>query len=173
MFRFLAPAIALLTLAGVALADDADPTAPVQKILQISQGMFKDSDPAADDYFSDKWMPQLFSSAFVTIARKGFAKAQANDEPFIDYDPVIGGQDGCQPKDLTITNTGQKDGAADVVARFRATYCFEGSDNAFTETHFKVVQENGQARIDDIVNIVPEGDPISLRETMNSYFTAQ
>lgn len=173
MKRFLVAAFAFLTLAGASLADDADPIAPVQKIMEISQGMFKESDPSTDDYFSDKWLPQLFSSAFVTIARKGFAKAQENDEPFIDYDPVIGGQDGCQPKDISITNAGQKDGVTDVVARFRATYCFDGSDNAFTETHFKVIQENGQARIDDIVNIVPDGDPISLREAMRNYFNAQ
>jgi hypothetical protein len=33
--------------------------------------------------------------------------------------------------------------------------------------------ENGVAKIDDIVNIIPDGDPVSLRDTMNGYFTAQ
>lgn len=164
---------AFLLLAGLAHAENADPTAPVQKIMQISQGVWKENDPAEDDYFSDKWLPQLFSSAFVAIAKKGFAKAEENNEPFIDYDPVLGGQDGCAPKDLTITNAGPKDGGFDVVAKFRAVYCFDGADSRFSETHFKVVMENGAARIDDIINIVPDGDPISLRETMNGYFSAQ
>jgi hypothetical protein len=171
--RFLAVLAAFFALAVPALADDADPVAPVEKIMQISQGMFKETDPSGDDYFSDKWMPQLFSQAFADIARKGFAKAKENDEPFIDYDPVLGGQDGCQPKDLTISNAGPKDGAFDVVAKFRALYCFDGSDNSFSETHFKVVMENGVAKIDDIVNIIPDADPISLRDVMKSYFSAQ
>ena len=171
--RVLASFLAFLALVSPVLADDADPTAPVQKIMQISQGVWKQDNPEQDDYFSDKWMPQLFSSAFVTIAKKGFAKAQANDEPFIDYDPVLGGQDGCAPKDLTITNAGPKDGGFDVVAKFHAFYCFDNADNRFSETHFKVVMENGAPKIDDIVNIIPDGDPVSLRDTMNGYFTAQ
>ena len=171
--RALAPLLGFLAFAVPALADDADPTAPVQKIMQISQSVWKEDNPDQEDYFSDKWMPQLFSSPFVTIAKKGFAKAQENNEPFIDYDPVLGGQDGCAPKDLTVTNAGPKDGGFDVVAKFRAFYCFDGNDNRFSETHFKVVMENGAAKIDDIVNIVPDGDPVSLRDTMNGYFTAQ
>ncbi len=135
------------------------PTAPVQKIMQISQSNLSGDDSNQDDYFSAKWMPKLFSSAFVTIAKKGFAKAEANNEPFIDYDPVLGGQDGCAPKDLTITNAGPKDNGFDVVAKFHAFYCFDNADNRFSETHFKVVMENGVAKIDDIVNIVPDGDP--------------
>lgn len=171
--RALAPFLAFLAFAVPALADDADPTAPVQKIMQISQSNLSGDDSNQDDYFSEKWMPQLFSSAFVTIAKKGFAKAEANNEPFIDYDPVLGGQDGCAPKDLTITNAGPKDGGFDIVAKFHAFYCFDNADNRFSETHFKVVMENGAAKIDDIVNIIPDGDPVSLRDTMNGYFTAQ
>ena len=160
-----------LALGGVANADDAaDPAAPVKQIIAISQDIFKADAPAKDDYFSDKWLTVLFSSALAKQAKEGFAKAQANDEPFIDYDPVLGGQDGCQPKDVSITDAGIKDGVSDVVARFRASYCFDGSDNAFTETHFKVIVENGKAVIDDIVNTVPDGDPISLRDVMKSYF---
>lgn len=174
MKRILLTVAALFALSALARAEDAaDPTAPVQKIMQISQGMLKDTDGQAEDYFSDKWMPQLFSSSFVAIARKGFTKAQENDEPFIDYDPVLGGQDGCPPKDLTVTNAGQKDGAYDVVAKFRGFYCFDGTDNRFSETHFKVVMENGVPKVDDIVNILPDADPVSLRDVMNSYFTAQ
>ncbi|MET3612261.1 hypothetical protein ABID16_000566 [Rhizobium aquaticum] len=171
--RALSSFLAFLALALPALAADADPVAPVQKIMEISQSTLSGNDSTQDDYFSDKWMPQLFSSAFVAIAKKGFAKAQANDEPFIDYDPVLGGQDGCAPKDLTITNAGPKDGGFDVIAKFHAFYCFDNADNRFSETHFKVVIENGAAKIDDIVNIVPDGDPVSLRDTMNGYFTAQ
>lgn len=155
------------------LVDDFDLIVFVQKIMQISQSNLSGDDFSQDDYFFEKWMLKLFSFVFVMIVKKGFVKVEVNNEFFIDYDLVLGGQDGCVLKDFMIINVGLKDGGYDIVVKFYVFYCFDNVDNCFSEMYFKVVMENGVVKIDDIVNIVLDGDLVLLCDIMNGYFFVQ
>lgn len=155
-------------------AGTVDPLAPVKAVISIvekNDSAQDDSDADYVDYLSGVPLHENFSVAFAAIAEKGEAQAEQDDQPFVDYEPVLGGQDSCPMKDLSLTNDGEKDGVYTIVAKFKASYCFtDGGSNAVSETDFKVIAQDGKPVIDDIINIVPDSEPLSLKDVMKSYF---
>lgn len=135
----------------------------------------EDSDIPYIDYLSDEWLDRDFSAGIAKLYREGSKTAAEKDEPFIDYEPVIGAQDFCPLKDVDVKLAGEKDGVYDVVASFKAESCF-GDDNdsqAVTNTHFRVIEENGKPVIDDIVVKRGDEEQDSFRKIMQDYLAQQ
>lgn len=175
MFRKISLTLcALLFCSASALAATTDPMVPVKAVVKMAEASFNENaevDPEAADYLSQKALKENFSAAFIDEFERGLKKAQENDEPFIDYDPVSGGQDSCPLKDVTYSAPVEKDGAYDITIHFKSIYCFgdEFADEV-DQTRFHVIIENGKPLIDDIINIFPDTDPISVRQVMDDYF---
>ncbi|WP_411035801.1 hypothetical protein [Shinella sp. BYT-45] len=151
-------ALAALALVLPVCAEAADFKAPVSEIMSAAAANWQDTGPNGEappnvDYFSEDFLKRLYSRDFVARYREA-AKYPAYDDggsPF-DYDPVIGGQDGCALKDVTITEGRPADGAEDVTVTFDNSHCF-GERAAGWEPErlvFKLVEEDGRAVIDDI-----------------------
>lgn len=171
MSRFGLVALAVLFPVAVHAADFK---APVTEIMSAAtnnwQDMGTDSDTPPDyvDYFSDDFLKRLYSKDFVTKYRAA-AKFPAYDDggsPF-DYDPIIGGQDGCALKDVKTTEGQPANGAEDVTVTFDNSHCFgERAPDWKPETLvFKMIEEDGQAVIDDIQRPSFE-DGASLKKEM-------
>ncbi|MCO6186357.1 hypothetical protein [Rhizobium sp. L1K21] len=174
MFEKILSAFAILLIcSGNAFAVDADPMVPVKTVVNIAEKTFDENaekDPSAGDYLTSKVLKANFSSAFVDAFERGSKRAEENDEPFIDYDPVSGGQDSCPLKDVTYSAPVEKDGAYEITIHFKSIYCFghEFADEV-DQTRFRVVIENGKPLIDDITNVFPDTDPISVRQVMGDF----
>jgi hypothetical protein len=156
MSRFGFVALALLLPVSVQAADFK---APVAEILSAAttnwQDMGTDTDtpPPYTDYFSEDFLKRLYSKDFVAKYREA-AKYPAYEDggsPF-DYDPIIGGQDGCALKDVTTTEGQPAAGAEDVTVTFDNSHCFgeRTSDWQPEKLVFKLIEEDGRAVIDDI-----------------------
>lgn len=150
--------VALALLLPVA-AQAADYKAPVAEIMAAAttnwQDMGADTDtpPPYTDYFSDDFLKRLYSKDFAAKYKEA-AKYPAYDDggsPF-DYDPIIGGQDGCALKDVTTTEGQPANGAEDVTVTFDNSHCFgeRGADWQPEKLVFKLIEEDGRAVIDDI-----------------------
>lgn len=150
--------VALVLLLPVS-AEAADYKAPVSEIMSAAttnwQDMGTDSDtpPPYTDYFSEDFLTRLYSKDFVAKYKEG-AKYPAYDDggsPF-DYDPIIGGQDGCALKDITVTEGQPAGGAEDVTVTFDNSHCFgeRAADWEPEKLLFKVIDEDGRAVINDI-----------------------
>lgn len=150
--------VALALLLPVA-AQAADYKAPVAEIMAAAttnwQDMGTDTDtpPPYTDYFSDDFLKRLYSKDFAAKYKEA-AKYPAYDDggsPF-DYDPIIGGQDGCALKDVTTTEGQPANGAEDVTVTFDNSHCFgeRGADWQPEKLVFKLIEEDGRAVIDDI-----------------------
>ena len=150
--------VALALLLPVA-AQAADYKAPVAEIMAAAttnwQDMGADTDtpPPYTDYFSDDFLKRLYSKDFAAKYKEA-AKYPAYDDggsPF-DYDPIIGGQDGCALKDVTTTEGQPANGAEDVTVTFDNSHCFgeRGADWQPEKLVFKLIEEEGRAVIDDI-----------------------
>jgi hypothetical protein len=96
------------------------------------------------DYMSDKLRPRYFTSATADLLKKVFARSEAENEPGIDYEPLIDGQDG-DVKGLAIVTTATAADKSTVEARFTS---FEDKLTVI----FDFVTENGAWKIDDIRN---------------------
>lgn len=140
-------------------AQAADFKAPVAEIMAAAtsnwQDMGTDSDtpPPYVDYFSEDFLKRLYSRDFVAKYREA-AKHPAYDDggsPF-DYDPVIGGQDGCALKEVITTEGERANVGEDVTVTFDNSHCFgERAPNWQPEKLvFKLIEEDGHAVIDDI-----------------------
>lgn len=140
-------------------AGAADFKAPVSEIMAAAtnnwQDMGTDTDtpPPNIDYFSEDFLKRLYSKDFAAKYREA-AKYPAYDDgstPF-DYDPIIGGQDGCALKDVTTTEGAPADGAEDVTVTFDNSHCFgeRAPDWRPEKLVFKLIEEGGRAVIDDI-----------------------
>ncbi|BBE70954.1 hypothetical protein [Oharaeibacter diazotrophicus] len=160
-------ALALL-LAGTAAAVAATPAvAPVEKIVAVMYANWGNGDPGATtpdgvdaDYFAPALLDGVYSARIAALYREA-AKHPAFDveddatgSPF-DYDPIVGGQDGCPLEDLKVAPGATTAGRTEVVVTFKNMRCFEGNDAA-TREHvsrrvFVVVTENGHAVVDDVV----------------------
>lgn len=156
MPRFGFVALALLLPAA---AHAADYKAPVAEIMGAAttnwQDMGTDTDtpPPYTEYFSDDFLKRLYSKDFAAKYKEA-AKYPAYDDggsPF-DYDPIIGGQDGCALKDVTTTEGQPANGAEDVTVTFDNSHCFgeRGADWQPEKLVFKLIEEDGRAVIDDI-----------------------
>ena len=156
MSRFGLVALAFLLPLSVQAADFK---APVSEIISAAtanwqdMGTDSDSPPPYTDYFSEDFLMRLYSKDFVARYKEA-AKYPAYDDggsPF-DYDPIIGGQDGCALKDVTTTEGQPANGAEDVTVTFDNSHCFgeRAADWQPEKLIFKVVEEDGRAVIDDI-----------------------
>jgi hypothetical protein len=156
MSRFGLVALALL-LPVSALA--ADYKAPVSEIMAAAttnwqdMGAESDTPPPYTDYFSEDFLNRLYSKDFVAKYREAakFPAYEDGGSPF-DYDPIIGGQDGCALKDVTIAEGQPVGGKEDVTATFDNSHCFgeRAADWQPEKLIFKLIEEDGRAVIDDI-----------------------
>ncbi len=94
------------------------------------------------DYMGDKLRPRYFTQATGDLLKKVFVKSEADNEPGIDYEPLIDGQDG-EVKGLVITPTASTPVKATVEARFTS---FEDKMTVI----FDFVPEKNVWKIDDI-----------------------
>ena len=171
MSRFGFVALALLL---PVCAEAADFKAPVAEVMAAAtanwQAMGTDTDtpPPYTDYFSEDFLKRLYSKDFVAKYKEA-AKFPAYDDggsPF-DYDPIIGGQDGCALKDVTTAEGQPENGAEDVTVTFDNSHCFgeRASDWQPEKLVFKVIEEDGKTVIDDIERPSFE-DGASLKKEM-------
>lgn len=156
MSRFGLVALALLIPVSVKAADFK---APVVEIMAAATSNWQDLGSDADtpppyvDYFSEDFLKRLYSRDFVAKYREA-AKYPAYDDggsPF-DYDPIIGGQDGCALKDVTTTEGAPANGAEDVTVTFDNSHCYgeRAPEWQPEKLVFKLIEEDGHAVIDDI-----------------------
>lgn len=155
MPRFVFAALALLLPVGAVAADFK---APVAEVMAAAASNWQDvaegsEAPPYVDYFSEDFLTRLYSKDFVAKYREA-AKYPAYDDggsPF-DYDPIIGGQDGCALKDVTTSEGAPQNGAEDVTVTFDNSACFgERAPDWQPETLvFKMIEEEGRPVIDDI-----------------------
>ena len=157
---------AILWLPATALGDD-NSTGPVDEVMAVTVANWS-GEAAPETLFSDDRLHRLFSEDF----RRLYAEAQENTdedsvEPF-GYDVVVNAQDGCPIEDLTISTTDTGKNQADVMARFRFLACLgdDDRDQVFSETRFKLVEEDGQIKIDDIISTNPSGDVSSAKDQL-------
>ena len=156
MSRFGLVALALLLPVSAGAADFKAPVAEIMAAATTNwQDMGTDTDtpPPYTDYFSDDFLKRLYSKDFAAKYKEA-AKYPAYDDggsPF-DYDPIIGGQDGCALKDVTTTEGQPANGAEDVTVTFDNSHCFgeRGADWQPEKLVFKLIEEDGRAVIDDI-----------------------
>lgn len=156
MSRFGLVALALLLPISVQAADFKAPVAEIMSAATANwqeMGTDTDTPPPYTDYFSEDFLKRLYSKDFVARYKEA-AKYPAYDDggsPF-DYDPIIGGQDGCTLKDVTTAEGQPANGAEDVTVTFDNSHCF-GERVAGWQPEklvFKLIEEDGRAVIDDI-----------------------
>ena len=93
-----------ILVAAPALADDwpTEPVEIVKKIYSIYAG--KDGKYAGQSGFEDKQVhAHYFSQSLEAMIKKAEAKSRRINEPIIDFDPIMNGQDWEAPKGMTIT----------------------------------------------------------------------
>ncbi len=154
-------------LPGFSLAADA--TAPVKEIMADTQKNWAGDNSDWIDIFEDGVLGRLYSKDFGE-KYKAAAQNPAADEdgisPF-DYDVIVNGQDACPLQDLSMASGQPANGTTEVTVKFKAATCMDGTPekDAFTTVRFEVIEEAGNAVIDDIM-IQGEEGPISLKEAM-------
>ncbi|WP_416796877.1 hypothetical protein [Ciceribacter azotifigens] len=161
-------------LAGGALA--ADPAEPI-KVLMDAAAANAAVEPGPDavytDYFAPGMLLMYFSDGFVRDFTAALLKQrEGHSQVLIDWDPVIGGQDGCAPKDVTYGKPEAKGGVTEVLVSFKRSWCYDGDTETkeeVTQVTYRLLQEideSGEKQfvIDDIhfANDVPLR--ISLQE---------
>lgn len=160
---------ALLVLAaGSALA--ADPTAPVKEVINVAAGNWAGEAASDDDVFSDDRLKRLFSVDFAKAYHEAskhpaydLPEGETTGSPF-DYDPIAGGQDGCNFENIRI----EDDGDGQVTALFNNHQCF-GDDPAYKEDRvliFHVKTENGRQVIDDIFPVENGNSSSSIKNDL-------
>ncbi|MCF3639719.1 hypothetical protein LXM94_07020 [Rhizobium sp. TRM95111] len=137
----------------------ADAAAPVGEIVAAAtvnwqeMGSDMDTPPEYRDYFSADFLGRVYSRDFAEKYRAAtnYPAYDEGDSPF-DYDPIVGGQDGCPLKDVK-TQTGVAEGGVTAVTvSFDNTHCFgeRAADWTPTTLVFTVIEEAGRAVVDDI-----------------------
>ncbi len=165
MKRFM---LVVLACAAFSTAQAADPSAPVNEIMQEAVKGWAEEAQAGEDYFSPARLGRIYSEDFAKAYREA-AKFPAYEEggsPF-DYDVIVSGQDSCSIKDLSVTPGAPADGKSDVTVTFDNTHCFgeRPADWKPSELHFIVIEEGGKPVIDDIVRA---GDAGSLKSELQA-----
>jgi hypothetical protein len=134
---------------GVAARADDSPKKPVPppsgpdaKPEEIVKNLYDRYLAESYDYMDEPLRAHYFTQATDKLLKKVFDKSKADDEPGIDYEPLIDGQDG-EVKGLTIVTTASTPTRATVEARFVS---FEDK----TTVIFDFVLEKTSWKIDDI-----------------------
>ncbi len=148
----------LLAVAALALsvpAHAAEATAPVRAIMDVAVSIWSGEDNDPVDYFDEAHIGNFSAELRALYAEASRHPAYDTDEetgsPF-DYDPIIGGQDGCALKDVVTTEGQPANGAEDVTVTFDNSHCFgeRASDWQPEKLVFKMIEEDGRPVIDDI-----------------------
>lgn len=146
-----------------------EPDEPVKVLVEMASynaGVEPSAKAVYDDYFSAGMLLNYFSQGFTEAYVKALlASKRLHDTMLLDYDPVLGGQDGCVPKDVTYGRPQTKGGVTEVLVGFKRSWCYDGEyegKDEVTEVIYRLVREDdevGEKRyvIDDIhfVNDVP------------------
>lgn len=131
-----------------------------------------ESDFETINYFSKKRLDRLYSTSFVNLYRAAWKKQESDENSgyLLGSDPVIGGQDSCPIKDLKIETRKPDFVYVNIIARFRAVYCFgnPGDEKRVTTVKFVTILENGVFKIDDIQHL--DGDKVeySLKDELKA-----
>ncbi|ANM10803.1 MULTISPECIES: hypothetical protein [unclassified Rhizobium] len=158
----------LIVFSGAAYAADA--TAPVKEIMDATKSNWADNNSDWTDVFEASRLDHLYSQDFVARYKAAAQFPAADDDgisPF-DYDVIVNGQDACPLEDMTMAAAPPVDGTTEVTVRFKKSACADTADaKDYTTVRFEVVEEAGQAVIDDIVteNLETQGRD-SLKATM-------
>jgi hypothetical protein len=144
LFAATAPLLVALAAAMPVAAAGKPPVAPPDAGPQaVVQSLYARYAAEAYDHMTDKALRRrYFSAATATMIEKVFAKSKKLDEPGIDYEPLIDGQDG-EVKDLAVT----------VVSADPAKAVVEAAFTSFDQklvVGFDLVNEKGVWRIGDI-----------------------
>ena len=99
MKRFM---LVVLACAAFSTAQAADPSAPVNEIMQEAVKGWAEEAQAGEDYFSPARLGRIYSEDFAKAYREAakFPAYEEGDSPF-DYDVIVSGQDSCSIKDLS------------------------------------------------------------------------
>lgn len=147
MIRRLLLATTVAALPFGALAQSSDITAPVSRIMKVTEARWAAADGDAPDYFDN--LDTDFSTEFAAAYREAtkFPAYDGGDSPF-DYDVITSSQDGCPLKDLKLS----PEGNTTVAVSFKLWTCAPDAESQarVTEIRFNVVTENGKPVIADI-----------------------
>ena len=129
--RFAYVAASLLGFAAAASANE--PLDPVKAVMEVAV-------KGKGEYFDPNSLMALYSLAFTRDMVAAMLKTKEKDgEMLLDYDPVIGGQDNCQLKNVTYKQGQQKGKKVTVRVEFSAMGCF--GDKSVRRGEFDLVQE--------------------------------
>lgn len=165
---------AILVFAAPALA--AEPTDPVRDVMAVTENNWA-TDPAGyQALFTDDRLSRLFSADFQMRYAEAMKTPYAKEagSPF-DYDVVTNAQDGCPLENVTISPPKPvDDDVFHVTVRFQTLACVGDAPEyqTYSTARFSMVEENGEARIDDIVAINPIGLMLSAKEQLQAVIDA-
>lgn len=154
-------------LAGGALAADADEAVKVLMDMAANNAAVEPGSNAVyADYFAPGMLLGYFSDGFVRDFTTALLKQkEGHSQLMIDWDPVLGGQDGCVPKDVTYGKPVTKGAVTEVLVSFKRSWCYDGdaeTKEEVTQVTYRLVEEGDEVGdnhfvIDDIhfVNDVP------------------
>ncbi|WP_137158175.1 hypothetical protein [Rhizobium sp. FKL33] len=149
-----------------AASSEDDATTPEQKAAA-----------ADDDYFSKSRLKRIYTKSFARLYRSATKNYAARDyaEPMFDWDVVLGGQDGCSPKDISFTTKKTDASHVRVDVSYRMAWCFDGSDEAtkaqVSSVRFLTTLEDGAYKIDDIQHLAGDKIETSVREALEYWET--
>ncbi|MEJ1158248.1 DUF3828 domain-containing protein [Prosthecomicrobium sp. N25] len=125
-------------------AGKAPPPAPAGASPEaVVRNLYDRYAAGAFDYMTDRRLAaRTFTAATAGLLARAFAKSKKLDEPGIDYEPLIDGQDG-EVKGLTVATTAATTDKATVTATFKSF------DETLTVT-FEFRREKGVWRVEDI-----------------------
>jgi hypothetical protein len=132
-----------------------------------------------DDYFSKSRLKRIYTKSFVRVYRSASQTyaTRAFEEPMFDWNVVLGGQDGCDPRDISFETTKQDASHVLVDVSYRMMWCFDGSDDAVkaqvSSVRFVTTLEDGAYKIDDIQHLAGGKVEASVREVLDYWETQQ
>ena len=100
---------------------------------------------------------RYFSKSLETLLNRAYAKSKKNDEPVIDFDPVMNTQELPRPKNLAVN---VESAAADKTT-IAATW---DEPDAHMTVRYDFIQEDGAWKIFDMRGDANGKDPWSLRK---------
>lgn len=160
-----ASAIVLVSVSG---ASAADPTAPVRVLFDIATGKQE------GELFDETRLSSVFSSSFAETYRIASKVSEMSEaEGMYDYDPLIGGQDGCPLKGVAfraLAPVKETDGDyTPVEVTYDAMSCFSGFENSPPiKRLFRTILEDGRFVVDDYENNTTDeaGKQVSFKEQL-------
>ncbi len=153
---------ALMCFAAPALADvdTPSPIAMVKQAYDITREGLAHSGAGAVPPWRAPYRDKLFSKNLANLFKRDDTYQEESGEiGHLDADPFINGQDG-EVKDLHVTVTGK---ASDRRTNVSATFHSFGQRQS---VRFRMIEENGDWRIDDIIDRV-DGHDYSIVEQLS------